>query len=957
MNRVLSRLGLTAVSLVAGSALYAQGTQTGNIAGTVKEAGTNKPIAGAHVVVHTPQGDRTTTTNADGQFRFVQLIPGPVSLSVTAEGFVGGSLATRVPLGSTNVTDFPLSAMSTASTTVVVSGTANNIDTTDAKVGQNFTLSAINDLPIPATARTVTNIASLAPGISADANGLTIRGSQNTQVLYLVDGVDVQDPVTGGFSAQLNEDMLSEVQVLDGGISAEYGRFTGGVVQAVTKSGSNEFEGVLRLTISDPNWAAYNPLDRGANGKTTFVDAHTIQQNIVVSGPIIKDHLFFVVGYRSQAPFARTTQSQTTAPANYGGGLPYQFRQTDERKDIKLDWQINPNHRVFAQYNETEIDQAGRDYATAFFGGSTSLATLSNQPNKFTYRAIGYQGQLTDNILLNVHYGKKEETLGGPGGGGQGGKNASVMIDLNTGYVFDNGFFGDDGDVRPIENGSASVLWFLQGAGEHELKFGVDWFRSKHNAANSQAPNNQLVYFNGFKNLDGNGDPLNGDTSIANRNFVANDPANTYLDLWVPFFGATTQNTIISGYVNDKWKLNNNWSFNIGVRADRYKSESDVKATNYSLTAISPRLAAIWDINGDGAWVAQASFGVYTGQVIQGASDGASTVGNPAEYDYAYVGGDPNLRSSYSNTPFFVYDPSAYRHSNLIDPNLKMPEMQEVALSLKHADGHNGVWSVTVNRRRWSNFVDDFKDQQLNPSDSNDLSMTVIKNDPSLVRDYFGVELQYQKQFTEAFSLGGNVTLSQLKGNYEGGQVGTTEQVNNFGPLGGTAGAYPGAPTAFQLGHTEGPLVADVPLRVRLFSNYTRKLGPGRLNLGAIFYYTAGSPYSKTASTPVTDPLLSSIGGSRYTQYFSKRGAFRFPDTYRTDFQVGYDLPIWRKFTFFALVNVSNVFNHQELASYNTAASVNGAGNWVAGSNYGNPTSSGNYIAGRSFQVSTGIKF
>ncbi|HET6329302.1 MAG TPA: TonB-dependent receptor [Holophagaceae bacterium] len=948
MNRVFSRLGLTAVALVAGSALCAQGTQTGNLTGTVKETGTGKAIPGASVVVRTPQGDRTATTNAQGAFRFVGLIPGPVTVAVTADGYVGGSLATNVPLGSTNVTDFPLAPMSVATTTVVVIGSGNNIDTTDAKVGQNFTLSAINDLPIPATQRTVTNIASLAPGVSVDANGMTIRGSQNTQVLYLVDGVDVADPVTGNFSAQLNEDMLSEVQVLDGGVSAEYGRFTGGVVQAITKSGSNEFEGVARFSFSDPNWAAYNPRNRGAKGDVRFTDTHSIQQNIVVSGPIIKDHLFFVIGYRAQAPFARSTTAQTTAPPEFGGGNPYNATTTDDRKDVKLDWQITPNYRVYAQYNKTEIDQTGRDYANAFFNGSTSVATLSNQPNAFSYRAFGFQGQLTDNLLLNIHYGRKDEALGGPGGGGQGGATVPVMIDIASQYVYDNGFFGADPDKRPIENGSASLLWFLQGAGDHELKFGVDWYQSGHNAANSQSPNNQIINFSGFKNYDVNGNPLNGDTSLANRNF----DANSFIQTFIPYTG-TAKNTILSGYINDKWKLNSHWSFNIGVRLDKNTSKSDVQATNYDVSAYSPRLAAIWDINGDGAWVTQASFGVYTGQVIQGATDNASTVGNPAEYDYAYVSGPGNLRSSYGTTPIFSLDAGLYRHSNIIDPNLKMPAMQEVALSLKHADGQNGMWSVTLNRRTWKNFVDDFKDLQPNPVDANDVSLTVYKNDSSLVRNYLGLELQYQKQFTEAFSLGGNLTLSQLQGNYEGGQVGATEQWNNFGPQ----GAYAGQPTPFQLGHTNGPLTADVPLRIRAFSNYTRKVGPGRLNVGAIFQFTSGAPYNKTATAGILTPQLVSIGGSTYTEYFATRGNFRFPDTYRTDLQLAYDLPVWRKFVWFTSVNLQNVFNHQQVATWNTTASVAAGNTWKPGPSYGVATSSGNYLAGRTLSFSTGIKF
>jgi hypothetical protein len=336
-------------------------------------------------------------------------------------------------------------------------------------------------------------------------------------------------------------------------------------------------------------------------------------------------------------------------------------------------------------------------------------------------------------------------------------------------------------------------------------------------------------------------------------------------------------------------------------------------------------------------------------------------VGNPAEYDYVYVSGPGNLRSSYSNTPYKVYDPALYRHSNIISPDLKMPTMQEVSLSVKHADSHNGMWSVAFSRRRWKNFVDDFYSEQANPIDGNDLVKVEIKNDPTLWRIYQSIELQFQQQTTEAFSWGGNVTFSELRGNYEGGQVGTTEQINNYGPL----GAYPGSPTRAQLS-PGGALVADVPVRARITGNYVVHLGGGKLNFGGIFLYTSGAPYSKTATAGVPATVGSSAGefGGTYTKYFSDRGAMRFADTSRFDLQIAYELPVWRKATFFTQLNLVNALNHQELATWNTSASIPTAasagsqvGKWTPGSSYGTPTTSNNFITARTVQISAGLKF
>jgi hypothetical protein len=288
-----------------------------------------------------------------------------------------------------------------------------------------------------------------------------------------------------------------------------------------------------------------------------------------------------------------------------------------------------------------------------------------------------------------------------------------------------------------------------------------------------------------------------------------------------------------------------------------------------------------------------------------------------------------------------------------------MPTMEEVSISVKHADGRNGIWSLSFNRRRWKNFVDDFKSPQPNPIDANDQTVVTIKNDPSLVRDYWGLELQFQKQVTEAFNAGGSVTFSELHGNYEGGQVGTTEQINNFGPLGGTPGAYPGAPTRDQLA-PYGALNADVPVRARITSNYVVPLGKGRLNLGWIGSYTSGRPVDKKGtSAPLASTVPVSLNGSTYTEYFAPRGAFRFPDTYRLDMQIGYEMPVWRKASFFAQLTMQNFPNHQQQFSWNTTQTAPG-GVWTPGSSFGKPRIggiNGDYILARTVAISAGLKF
>jgi hypothetical protein len=936
--------------------LIAQGVQTGDLSGSVMSAD-GKLLPGATIRIETSRGTRTGVSDDKGTFRFPLLVVGPVKVTATAPGYVGSSVTTNVSLGRTEILDFKLRPQQEAGAIVAVVASTSAVDTTEVKDGKNTTMLEVENLPI--NNRAVGNLLLLTPGTSTDANGQTIRGSQNTQVQYVVDGVDIQDTVTGGTGLFMNEDMIQEMQVVTGGASADYGRFTGGSVNVVTKSGGNEFEGLARYQLTNPVWNAYNPMQRVGAG---FQNHTSTTQNYTFSGPIWKDHLWFIIGYRTVSP-TQLTARYTTAPAVYGGNQLYYLEQLDTRKDIKLDWQITPDHRVYVGYNFTDRGQKNRDYASfAGGGGSTSLQTLSDQPNTYGYTTVGWVGTFGSNLGASVRYGDKKEQLGGSTGGGVGPRDQTMMFDLNTGHAYDNGYFGPDGDQRPVRNATAFVNWFGNGLGEHQVKVGVDWFESKRNAANSQSPNNMIIGFNGWKV-----DPTNGGslTDINNRVFDVNSPGSTYLTVYVPAANATTKNTTTSFYVNDKWKLDAHWSFNLGLRYDASKSVSDIGAQNYSASTLSPRLTAMYDLKGDGSWVVSANYDIYSGLVNQGSTDNASGVGNPGAYSYTYVAGDPEKRSSWSTAAFSTFDPGKYRSSNTIDPNLKPPSVRELSVTVKHADGKGGSWSATAVKRTWMDGVDDFYSINPHPVDANDNVLQTIKNDPTMVREYLGFEFQYSKQFNEKFSMGGNLTLSELKGNYEGGQVGTTGAANNFGPY----GLYANGPTRDQL-EPYGFLRADVPLVAQAWGNYLVTLGKGRLSFGFFANFTSGAPYSTTAVVALPSTVPAALG-STYTRYFGARGNYRFPNQYNTNLQVSYDLPVYKKMAYFLRANITNLFNHQLMTSYTTSGNayvlsgssyIKDTGNsskavFLPSSTFGKAASGGNFLNGRQVTFVTGIRF
>ncbi|MCL1908198.1 MAG: TonB-dependent receptor [Holophagaceae bacterium] len=950
----LSTFSRVAALLTVGSGiLIAQGVQTGNIEGRVTSAN-GTPLAGAAVRLETGQGVRTTVTDAQGRYRMPLLIVGPCTMSVSASGYIAQRANTRIALGQTNVVNFSMREIGVASEIVEISGAAATIDPTTVTSGKNTTAASFNALPI--NNRGVASIASISPGMFNES----IRGAQTNHTQWLIDGVDVIDPVTGGGIMYLNEETIQEVQVVTGGATADMGRFTGGMVNVVTKSGTNQFQGTARFEISNPDWQAMAPLAAKAN------NAHSTLQLYHVSGPIWKDHLFFSAGYRIATPIVMNV-NYTGAPAEYGGGQQYYSYSTDERYDFKLDWQLSMNHRFFGLYNNTTRDSYNLNYNGT---RGTSLATLSNQPNEYGQLSFGYVGMLASNFVLKANYGSKHEILGGPGGGGVGGKDVHRMIDLGTGYIFDNGLFGEDPDDRPVDNATVSGNWFLDSPfGSHDLKFGFDWFQSASIADNAQCPSDHFVYFNGFIN------PVaTHGTGLENRNFEGG-----YILHWDKFVGAKATNTVLSYYINDKVKFNEKFSANIGLRIDDFDSKNDLKSRNFGITAFSPRITGIYDVYGDGKWVFEAGYNEYAGQIMQGATDNASIVANPATYEYDYVSGPGNLRSSYSNIPFAVYNPELYRHSNLIDPDMKPPTMTEVSASIRFSDGKAGYYSLSFSNRKWKNFVATWRSPQPNPVDEDDLLLSRIANDDALTRDYNGLEFQWEKQFNREFSFGGNITLSETKGNFEGGQTGSSGPLRNWGPY----GEYPAElnngihqPTEQQIA-PYGYLSSDRPIVIRTWANYQKQVfGNGNLNLGMYAEYISGAPYSHSASAAMGNSaggyFADRLYGSSYTRYFSDRGAFRFNSQYNASLQVGYDHVLYKRVKIFGHANITNIFNHQMLISWNTAGtSVYNAGGGVyqtdtlnrpdarflPGDSYGKPTSSNNYLGARNVRLVMGLKF
>ena len=303
--------------------LVGQGVQTGNIRGSVVDQ-QNLALPGVTVTITSPalQGQRTAITGTDGSYAFRALPAGDYEISFEISSFAPLKRGTVVPLGGSIVENATLSAGGVSEVVNVVAAVPAPLTT--PVVGLNIKHDEVEAL---ATPRTLQGIATLSPGLTENtpnAGQLVINGAFAFDNVFMLNGVDVNDNLFGSPQDLFIEDAIEETQVLTSGITAEYGRFSGGVVNAITKSGGNVFSGSYRLNLSNPAWVVETPFEV-ANG-TQHTSQFNASHEATFGGPIVKDKLWFFTAGRLSSIGVQNSLNQT--------GIPYTETDDNQRGEI-----------------------------------------------------------------------------------------------------------------------------------------------------------------------------------------------------------------------------------------------------------------------------------------------------------------------------------------------------------------------------------------------------------------------------------------------------------------------------------------------------------------------------------------------------------------------------------------------------------------------------------------------
>jgi hypothetical protein len=381
---------------------------TGSITGVVSDStGAVVPNATVTLTSKATNQTQTTTTSDEGVYRFVLLRPGIYTVKTSAGNFAEQTLDVEVQVGRATDANFTLGAAGVAAEVLV---TAEGIQTTQSNSDAVINEKAISDLPI--NGRRFQDFVTLTPTAQVDPQRgqISLAGQKGINGNINVDGVDYNQPFFGGIRGgersnlafTIPQESIKEFQVVASGYSAEFGRSSGGIVNAVTKSGSNDVRGsAFVLWRPDRLARGYNFTDAlaaqrlNALGVSATLAPTQYQWGGSVGGPIIKEKLFYFAAYEQQrfrAPrqiiFGIPSSFTFTLPTGVTDATPYNavlnfyrgqqtgYQQTNDAFAIlgKVDWTINGKNRFNVRYNLSK-----NNALNAVSRGETSVDPTTNQ--------------------------------------------------------------------------------------------------------------------------------------------------------------------------------------------------------------------------------------------------------------------------------------------------------------------------------------------------------------------------------------------------------------------------------------------------------------------------------------------------------------------------------------------------------------------------------------------------
>ncbi|WP_243287303.1 TonB-dependent receptor [Geothrix terrae] len=720
MNRVLTRLGFTAAAIVAGSGIvaHAQTATTGAVSGAVTD-GKGAPIAGATVRLTSAQTTRQAVTGADGSFRLGLLNPGAWTIEVTKSGLQKFTQNLTVLVNQTQPVNIKMA--SEAATVVEVLGTTATVDTTTTQTGLVTSMDNLSAIP---KGRDMSTVALLAPGVVAGGtfgtglnqhNDPSIGGGSGAENSYVVDGLSTTNTARGFQGAQLVTDFIDQVEVQTGGFKPEFSAL-GGVINAITKSGTNAFKGSA--------WATWDAIGIQAVPKRNEYfkqDPPTSRYDLggEVSGPIIKDKLFFFIGVDG----SKTESPESNNLPNRSG-----LRNGDETVDAyqvigKINWYLTQDQQLTFSAN---VNNTKDDFPNQYPGTLGNAQLGYNAKLDVQNFVLNYDWNISPSLFLSAKLGTTQyKTTNNPTDTttvrvtdylwediGPGSTNGDPNAGSGLAYAHGGAGYYVSEDKTQTTQARVDLSWFL---GNHNMKFGLSQLVSKYTEV-AATSGGERVQIN-----------------------VTTAPTQTQIIRQFLHTNATVKAIINAFYAQDTWDVGAGVKLMYGFRFETQDQrdlhdKSFMKFDNFK-DYVQPRLGFTWDVNQDGKTKVSGNYAKYFEQIPQRMAIRVYANETYLRYNYrptnstydtatgAYTyGATPNSITDYG-TPF-SFDPIA--------EGTKLPERNEYILGVDHTFASGWTAGIHAKYRELKNPMEDmvFTDSYGNPYDEGPAISTTASGTP-----------------------------------------------------------------------------------------------------------------------------------------------------------------------------------------------------------------------------------
>lgn len=872
----MKKLWLFAVAVLTLCALmntaYAQ-LGTANLTGTVKDD-KGEPLPGVSVSAKNMDTglERSDVTDDNGTYRIPSLPPGKYDITASITGFATQiQKGVNLYVGTTADIQFGMK-LSTTSETMEISGETPLIESTESHIATVVTPEQVQNLPL--NGRQFANLGALAPGTTLTVHpdptrpsnlAVSLIGGSGRNMNVTVDGGDNNDDTVGGINQFYSLESVAEFTILTNRYKAEYGRSSGGVLNVVTKSGTNDPHGSFFSLFRDDSLNAITTSEKDAGVDKAPYSRK--QYGGSFGGPIVKDRAhFFVAAERSQTDQQSLVDLADTAP-ELNGFDPLPTRDT--LFTGKFTSNLSPEQYLTVRY--------GQQKTTTIYGAAPNYAPDARGTLTNTFHSVlaSHSYVLSENKLNEIAFQYADF------------QNAIRPTSDNPTEIFPNGVYLGQNINTPQTTTQKKYQFrddFSWSMSEHHFKSGVNFVH----------------------------EPTLGGTfttgTVPQFTHLSNDRNSpiTTININGGIFGDQTPNNQTGFYFQDDWNVNQKLTLNLGLRYDVVTGLSIDQSSsqlfqdlhnsqfNFSWLApfqnsangtitmdknnFQPRLGAAYDLKGDGTTVIRGGWGLYYDFPYTNANllFPLAALGG---FGSVYAVNDPNGIRNPDGSLFHIGDPlppsqtpGATLPNDVLSPDWKIPYTNQASVGFSHELGQSGAMDVDYIHVAVRDQYVRFKFNGV-PTPGGTRMLPNFGGGPRLYAplgfsDYNGLNLSYRHRLTKGIQLQGSYTLSKVEGNLLPG----SDEFRLGSPSICTHCALD-----FKLGPKDdprmtGPLTTDARHRIVIAGTFDL---PAEFRVSGFFRARSGQPYNAFLATDAngdglrydtTDPHVNSRRGPSFSQ-------------------------------------------------------------------------------------------